>query len=42
MAEVFPRLPDLTDQPISHTDIEYFIDGRDLFVMACTLPGMWW
>jgi hypothetical protein len=28
MDEVFLRQPDLTDQPISNLDIEYFTDGR--------------
>jgi ribonuclease HI len=27
MDEVFSSWPDLTDQPISHLDIEYFTDG---------------
>jgi hypothetical protein len=27
MNKVFSSWPDLTDQPISHSDIEYFTDG---------------
>jgi hypothetical protein len=30
MDEVFSSWPDLTDQPISHPDIEYFTDGSSL------------
>jgi hypothetical protein len=28
MDEMFSRWPDMTDQPISHPDIEYFTDGN--------------
>jgi hypothetical protein len=29
MDEVFSSWPDLTNQPISHPDIEYFMDGSN-------------
>jgi ribonuclease HI len=35
MDGVFSRLPDVTDQPISHPDIEYFTDGSS-FVQDST------
>jgi hypothetical protein len=35
MDEVFSRPPDLTDEPISHPDIECFTDGSS-FVWDCT------
>jgi hypothetical protein len=34
MDEVFSSKPDLTDQPISHLDVEHFTDGSS-FVQVC-------
>jgi hypothetical protein len=31
MVEVFSSQPELTDQPVSHLDVEYFIDGSSFF-----------
>jgi hypothetical protein len=41
MDEVFSSWPDLTNQPISHLDIEYFTDGnsfvqKDTFCQICS------
>jgi hypothetical protein len=38
--KVFSRQPDLTDQPTSHPDVEYFIDGAALSRTAHALLGM--
>jgi hypothetical protein len=42
MDKVFPKGPDLTDQPIGNPDIEYFTDASSLSRMAHALLGMQW
>jgi hypothetical protein len=38
--EVFSSQPDLTHQPISHLDIEYFRDGSSFVRVSTHLPDM--
>jgi hypothetical protein len=38
--EVFSSWPDLTDQPISHLDFEYFTNGSSFVQMAHILLDM--
>jgi hypothetical protein len=40
MDEVFSSQPDLTNQPISHLDVEYFTDGSSFVWEAHVLPAM--
>jgi hypothetical protein len=40
MDEVFPKGPDLTDQPIGNPDIEYFTDGSSFIQDVMCLLGM--
>jgi ribonuclease HI len=39
MDEVFSSWPDLTNQPISNLDVEYFIDGSSFLQNGTLLPG---
>jgi hypothetical protein len=39
MDEVFSSWSDLTDQPIGHLDIEYFIDGSSFLWDGIRLAG---
>jgi hypothetical protein len=40
MDEVFSSQPDLTDQPISHLDVEYFMTAAALSGMTHVLLDM--
>jgi hypothetical protein len=40
MDEVFSSQPDLTDQPISHPGVEYFMDGNSFVQAAHVLLGI--
>jgi hypothetical protein len=42
MDKVFLSQPDLTNQPISNLDFEYFIDGSSLSGTAHALPVTQW
>jgi ribonuclease HI len=39
MDEVFSSQPDLTDQPISHLDTEYFMDGSSFVQKGTRFAG---
>jgi hypothetical protein len=39
MDEVFSHQPDLTDQPISHLDVEYFTDGSRFVLDGTRFAG---
>jgi hypothetical protein len=42
MDEVFSSWPGLTNQAISHPDVEYFMDGNSFVQKTHVLPDMQW